>query len=151
MPRTEDLISGAAFGVTGIGIAIGAVRLGVGSVVQPGPGFMAMGLGLVLTGLSAATIVSGLRAPNSAVPLALRFPNLWVNLAVITAMLAYATVLEYAGYLVATFVLLLVLLIAAERTWHSVRAFVLAVLVTATTYFLFETLLRSGLPRGLWY
>jgi putative tricarboxylic transport membrane protein len=107
----------------------------------PGPGFLPTALGL---------IVAGLALLNFARPEVRRIdlPHLGRIATILGALVAYALVLEWVGYLIATALLLGFLLVAlAERVrwWQPVAA----VAVSLATYYVFRGVLQLPLPPGL--
>jgi putative tricarboxylic transport membrane protein len=126
-------------------VCVESVRLGLGSYRQPGPGFVSFWSGTILGILSLALIAvahfgrTGNRDP-------------WHSpgrvLTVFAAMLGFALVLEWLGFVLAAFLLVAVLLKAVEnRGW----AFSLgvAILVALASYVVFDLWLRAQLPAGV--
>lgn len=150
--REWDQIA-AATGVAGgaLVIALGR-RLDFGAWNNPGPGMMPVLLGVFLAGLSAALwIMSRRRAGGAAVP----GESPWAGahwrpvVSTLAVLLAYAVLLDTLGYVIATFLVLIVLLRALEPPRWSTTVLTAAV-VTAASYGLFVTLLHVQLPRGAW-
>jgi putative tricarboxylic transport membrane protein len=68
--------------------------------------------------------------------------------AVFAALLLYAFLLEYLGFVIVSFILT-TLLFLAFGTKNLLRSILQAALFTGLAYGLFEVLLKSSLPRGL--
>ncbi len=130
-----------------IAAAIGAWQLHVGDLHRPGPGFLPFYAALLLGGLAVISLlqdVNSLSGPASALWGTMRWGRLLIMLA---ALFLYVAVLEWFGFLLATFLLLLVLfrLLEAYR-WTTVLMF--AVATMAAAYGFFVVLLESRLPTG---
>lgn len=151
-PLGWDEIAGAA-GVAGGALVIAlAWRLDLGAWNNPGPGMMPVLLGVFLAGLSATLwIVSRRRAQ----PAVASGPGPWSGarwravLSTLVVLLIYAAVLDTLGYVVATFLLLIVLLRVLEPPRWAVTVLTAAV-VTAASHVLFVRLLDVQLPRAVW-
>jgi hypothetical protein len=66
-PRsTSDLVAGLIFAGLGAAFAIGALRYELGSLLEMGPGYLPLVLGLVLAGLGLATVAKAYVAPDPA-------------------------------------------------------------------------------------
>jgi len=125
-----------------------ASRLRFGSLARPGPGFfpvvLAAGFSLVCTGL----LVIAARAREADAVSATRLGRLKIG-ATMAALFVYTLVLESAGFVAATFALLLFFFKALERQPWLVA--VASSLVTAlVTYLVFKVWLNVQLPAGPW-
>ena len=131
----------------GILICYEATRLGLGSVTEPGSGFIFFWSGLILVILSLVVLAESLRSAEDIVPEA-REMN-WVKIAlVLLALVLYAFFLERLGFVLTTFVLLCFLLGWIERTsW--VRSFGVATAATMGSFAIFELWLKIRLPKGI--
>ncbi len=67
---------------------------------------------------------------------------------VLGVLLVYAFFFSILGYLLSTFLFLLLLKPVIEKKWSFVLAG--ALLVTLVSYFVFDVLLKAQLPRGIW-
>jgi putative tricarboxylic transport membrane protein len=125
-------------------------KLGMGSLHQPGPGFVFFWTATIVALLSLAVVLRSFvekpeeegknRLPGSV--------GAKKALFVLIALFLYALLLERVGFVLVTFLLLLFLLRTIEKKpwWLSLLA---GVAITAATYFVFETALQSQLPKGL--
>jgi hypothetical protein len=122
------------------------LKLPLGNLQNPGPAYMPIVLGLLLAIFALLVVAFGARTE--------RFASIgwseWrhaVAILVVCAFMAYG--LERLGYRVTVAVGLAVLLGVLERR-SIVTTAAFAIGFAAGTFFLFETLLRVPLPRGLW-
>lgn len=142
----------AAIGVAGgmLVIALGR-RLDFGAWNNPGPGMMPVLLGVFLAGLSAALWIMAARRERSAAAAAGPWSaaRVWPVISTLAVLLAYAALLDTLGYVVATFLVLIVLLRVLEPPRWSTTVLSAAV-VTAASYGVFVRLLQVQLPRAAW-
>ena len=125
-------------------------RLPLGSWHDPGAGFWPVGAGLVLGGLSTLNLVGAFRKKSEEQKAPPKGKKRWKNLVfVLVTLLVYAASVETVGFLMGTFVLLVVLFRAVEpQRW--IVAIGGSALISFATYMIFEIWLRSQLPRGIW-
>jgi hypothetical protein len=123
-------------------------RLGFGSFVRPGPGFVPFLAALVLGGLAVAALAQTLlRTSDAAVGEAFDVSNLLQVLLVIAVLGVYVLAWYFVGFLASTFLVLLFLFRCVEPLhWRTVL--IASALTLATTYILFSTLLGARLPAG---
>ncbi len=146
--RRWDRIASVVLLVCGGLLAFGALKLDRGDFNQPGPGFLPLGGAGLLILLSLAYAVSSFRrAPDGE-------ESPWPKLnrarlvVVMTSLALYCAVLESAGFILSTFVLMAVLFAVADpERW--VAGLVKAALSTAVAYVVFEKLLMVQFPAGL--
>jgi len=124
--------------------AIGAYRLGLGSLRAPGPGFIIFFASILLLLFS----VCGFLSAKGGIPLRLAFSRkgLLRVLLVIISLLLYAKFMPVVGYLLSTFVLTWFLLFLNGIKVHKAAA--LSVLVSLLFWYVFSRL-GSELPEGL--
>jgi putative tricarboxylic transport membrane protein len=147
--KTKIIVSSVALFWIALGILVcyGAIRLGLGSVTEPGSGFIFFWLGLILMILSLMVLAEPLGSSEDVVPEA-RELN-WVKIAlVLLALLLYAFFLERLGFVLTTFVLLCFLLGWIERT-NWVRSFGVASAAALGSFAIFELWLKIRLPKGI--
>lgn len=141
---TVDRFAGAALAGFGLIVLWESRTLPLGSLGNPGPAYMPVGLAtlLVLGGVAIAAL--GKATP----PLrSLDFREWRHAVAIFVACAFCALALERMGYRLTILVALLFLLGAVERK-RPLAALTFAVAFAAGTFFLFDTLLRVPLPRG---
>jgi putative tricarboxylic transport membrane protein len=133
--------------VLGILVCYGASRLGLGSVTEPGSGFIFFWSGLILVFLSLLDFAQPLRSTEEMVQERAKMD--WVKIAlVILSLMLYAFFLERLGFVVTTFVLLSFLLGWIERT-HWTRSLGIASAAALGSFAIFELWLKIRLPKGI--
>ncbi len=144
----KEIISSVLWLCIAIAVLIASIRLGIGPFNNPGPGFLAFCAGLLLAVLSGALIVAGLKGKEQSAPLS----ELWkdrnwnIPLLVVAALVLYCLVLPGLGFLTATFALLAVLFALNKiNPWLTISG---ALLITISSFVLFDFLLKMPLPRG---
>jgi putative tricarboxylic transport membrane protein len=128
-------------------VCYGATRLGLGSVTEPGSGFIFFWLGLILVMLSLAVLAESLHSSENIVQ-AHREMN-WVKIAlVLLSLLFYAFFLERLGFVLTTFLLLSFLLGWIEQTSWT-RSLGVATAAALGSFAIFELWLKIRLPKGI--
>jgi len=124
--------------------AIGAYRLGLGSLTQPGPGFIIFFASIVLL----LFCVYGFLSSKGDPPARLAFSGKGLKrvLLVLISLFLYAKFMPTVGYLLSTFVLTLFLLFLNGIIIY--KAFALSVLTSLASWYAFSRL-GSELPEGL--
>lgn len=148
MKRYDRITSLVCIAVA-VAICFQSYRLSLGSWRSPGPGFFSFWTGVLLGGIS---IIVYLKARLSkSQEEASWFPRKrWrVLVLVLSALFAYALLLEVLGFLMTTFLLLLFLfkVIEPERWIVAIGG---SLLTTLCSYALFALWLQVQLPKGLW-
>ena len=145
-----DSISSAFWLVFGLLVSLESYRLGLGSLHQPGPGFLYFWTGVFLMILSLGILArarSGLGAAPSHGSVSPK-ANKGKVLAVLLSLFLYAVLLEAIGFVILTFLLFLFLLRVLERKGWVLSTLTSAA-VTLASYVVFDILLESQLPKGL--
>jgi len=144
--RKADLLGGC-IGVTfSLAVCYGALGMPMGTLGDPGPGFLPFWVGVALATISLVLIASALL--DGARQARARAGQRGRVAGILAGLLLYALALEALGYLVTTFLLLSAFLaVLGHRRWAVVLAF--AVLATGGSYALFSLWLRVPLPRGV--
>jgi putative tricarboxylic transport membrane protein len=123
-------------------------RLGLGSVNEPGMGFMLFWIGLVMAALSLGIAVSSIRNEGASVR-ALWTGTRWVKtLIVLVAFVVYAFAFTMIGFLLSTIPLMLVLLRAIDPV-RWVLALPLAFGTPLFIWWVLEKILQIQLPTGI--
>jgi putative tricarboxylic transport membrane protein len=148
--RNTDQSSSLFWLVVAIGIVLLSMRYGVGTLHEPGPGFITFFAGAILIVLSLALFFSNFRdRADRSSPW-----SLWAGLEtgkvlyVILLLVAYIFLLKPVGFLISTF-LLLVLLFRVKGSYRLKTVLLISLLVTAGSYLVFEIWLKAQLPKGI--
>jgi putative tricarboxylic transport membrane protein len=136
--------------ILGIGVCYGGWDLELGTLHDPGSGFMFFWVGLIMVGLSLGIFVQGVRTGADsggirAVFSGLRWPKV---IYVLIALSLYAYVFNLLGFILSTVLLLIFLFKAIEPQRWSV-AILGAVGSSVAAYVVFQVWLGSQLPKGL--
>lgn len=147
--RADSLTAVLALAISGFILFQGS-ELGLGRPSDPGSGFILFWTGIIMTGLSAALFVHSLLATAADAPgLGDNFAGLrWGKvLYVVALMLLFAATVEFFGFVLTTFVLLLVLFKTVEpQSWRA--SLLGAVLTTFGAWAVFVAWLGTQLPTG---
>ena len=141
---TVDRVSGAALAVFGLFVLQQSRGLPLGTLANPGPAYMPVALGLLLSLGGVAMAALGKSAPPVR---SLDFREWRHAVAIFLACAFCALALERLGYRFTTLLALLFLLGVVERK-RLLPALIFAAAFAAGTFFLFDTFLRVPLPRG---
>ncbi len=146
--KSLDKISSLCLLVFAAAISIQSYKLSPGTWGEPGPGFFPLGSGITLGAFSflifLKTLFSSEENPNS-----FRLSKKAVKkiTLVVLTLIFYGLALEYLGFLLSTFFMMLFLLKVIEpKTW--LPAIIFAVITSLGAYIVFEILLNSQLPTG---
>ncbi|MHB8910491.1 MAG: tripartite tricarboxylate transporter TctB family protein [Syntrophales bacterium] len=149
MMDIPDIISGiVCLFISGF-VLTTSLRLGVGALHDPGPGFMLFWAGVLLTICSSILLGASLLkriepVRRSDAPKGGDRRNVVIAVA---ALIAYCLAVPKLGYRISTFALMLVLFsLGRMKPWVVILGSLLAVLAS---YYLFDQLLRTPLPRGM--
>jgi putative tricarboxylic transport membrane protein len=146
--KHADVVSALVWLAIGLGVVRAGYDLGLGSVRDPGSGFMLFWVGLVMAGLALAILIEALRrpaaGPGAAVPGARHFKVA----AVVAALVLYAWLLETLGFILTTTPILIFLFKAVEPQRWSV-AIAGGIVSTLTAYLVFRVWLGAQLPVGV--
>lgn len=147
--KYSDLISGIFWFVFGLLLSIWSTFYRIGSIKEPGPGFLPLGVGLLLILFS--IILLGQACKSSLLKEA--GPPLfslggWKKVAYSILIVLVATLFfERMGYLLTVFLLIFFLMLGDEpKSWK--RNLFIAFLTTVGVYLIFVLLLEQPLPRG---
>lgn len=133
----------------GVAITIASYRLGFGTLARPSDGLMSFGVGILLCLCASPILIRSFlngrkagRKEEQGVWSGVDFKKIALVLA---SLVAYSVFLERLGYLVATFLMVLVLFkaVGSRRwTWAVIAAF----LTVSLTYVVFVVLLNVYMP-----
>jgi putative tricarboxylic transport membrane protein len=149
----RDKWSSLVWCAVGLFICVGSLRLSLGELRNPGPGFLSFYAGLILGGLALAVHWQSRKAssPHERTETETIWRNAqrgWKMVMTVGALLAYAVLMNYLGFLISTFIFLAFLLRAIEPQRWSV-ALLGSLAASVAFYCIFEMGLKSQLPRGL--
>lgn len=132
----------------GLILTVWSLTYPLGSLAQPGSGFLPLGVGILLLIFSAVLLMRALRQTDTGEKKVSMLPARWVNLALTVIVLVVAVFLfEKVGYLLIFFAIALVLpLLAGQITFR--RSLIFAVLSAVGVYVIFVWLLKQPLPTG---
>ena len=145
-----DRISGIFWFVFSAAICIESYRMGLGSLHQPGPGFLFFWTAAAMGILSVAVIVRAWTGRKGEEPENAIFgkENALKIILVLLALFLYAFFMETLGFIPITLLLFIFLLGWIEKKKWALTIFV-SIMVTAISYLVFEIWLKSQLPKGL--
>jgi len=131
-------------------ICIHSLRLSLGTFRNPGPGFLSFCAALIVGVLALVVHLQSRRIPASGE----KIKPLWMDksrgrkmVLTVLALLGYAVIMNYLGFLVSTFFFLVFLLRVIEpQRWPVALLGPLA--ASAAFFCLFELGLKSQLPKG---
>jgi putative tricarboxylic transport membrane protein len=144
-----DRLSGVVLLVFAALMAYFAWKLPLGTFQRPGPGFFPLLLSFVLGPLALLLLISSLVAlpakkEEKAQP---HESDLRKIFYILGSLLVYAFCFDKLGFLISTFLFFLLLKPLIQRSWGYVVGG--SLLVTGVSYLIFDTLLQSQLPRGI--
>ena len=148
--KKADQWSGLALSILAAGMISAALRLPYGNLHNPGPGFFPLWLGVILGSMSIAFFVQTTRGKESERTLKeiLEEDVRWGKvLLVLGALILYGFLMDTIGFLIVTFLLMIVLLRFIEpQPWKVVIGWALA--GSVGSYLIFEVWMKLRLPKG---
>lgn len=146
--KHRDLISGLFWLAVGILLSILSANYTVGNIVEPGPGFLPLILGILIIFLSLIVLI-GTRKSSPEGKVASSGEGGWKRVSyAVLVLIVLAFFFEKIGYLITFFLLMFLLMIGAGgQSWKRI---VLTALFSAVgVYVIFVLLLEQPLPSGL--
>ena len=148
--KTHDRASSLFWLLLAVYVCVQSVRLGIGTPRNPGMGFMTFGSS-VLWGIFALILFfkTFLKREEPSDTIATPFGSMWKKVVfVVVALVVYATLLTFAGYLISTFLFMTFLfwIVKGTRWWWVLGASFLA---TVATYYFFSKCLNCQFPEGV--
>jgi putative tricarboxylic transport membrane protein len=130
-------------------ICIESARLPLGSLGDPGPGLLPLGAGAILGMLSCVCYAQARLTKSQGVTQAWFPQERWKGLGlVLSALIGYAICLEFLGFLLTTFFLMIILFRGVEPQKWTVTILGSA-LTSFLSYALFQLWLKTQLPTGI--
>ncbi len=149
--KTGELLSSFLLILVGAYFCRSSLHIGIGSINAPGPGLIPFGTGALLILFSMGTIVEILvtkRAKGAGEDTLFTGRRWGVVAIVLVSLFAYAVILDFLGFLTATFLVLTLLFKVSEKqSWKGAAG--IAALTTTCTYLLFARALQVSLPSGI--
>jgi hypothetical protein len=147
--KTSDLGSSLFWLVFSISVCVESLRLGIGTLHNPGMGFWAFGASGLLVILSLSLFFQAVLRKGEAEIHSIFSGLLWKRvILVLIALLVYAKLMPVVGYLISTFLLMSFLFwIVRGQKWWWVLVF--SFLSTLITYLVFSVWLKGQYPEGL--
>ncbi|OGP55224.1 MAG: hypothetical protein A2162_06500 [Deltaproteobacteria bacterium RBG_13_52_11b] len=148
--KYKNLMSGMFWLALGVLFSIWSTTYHIGSITQPGPGFLPLILGILIVVFSLIILGQGWKAdPAKEKEVSFSLPAGWKKIAYVILVLLFTTFsFEPLGYLITVFLLIALLMLGKE--WRSLRKAVLTAFLTALgVYLVFILLLEQPFPRGL--
>ena len=148
--RRRELAAAAVLLAFGLFAVTQARGLRFGTVAAPGPGFFPLCLAAALSLAGVGLLVQAWRATPAGAVASTAGARRFAVAGTLVSLLIYALVLEWVGFLLATFGLLVFFFRALQRqSWLVVVTGSLATSLLA--YLVFKTWLRVNLPGGLFH
>ena len=145
-----DRISGIFWLLFAIFVCIESYRLGLGTLHQPGPGFLFFWASIALGIMDLVVLIRAWMDKKAAETKLTIFggQNVLKIILVLISVFLYAIFMETVGFILVTLLLFIFLLgfIEKKKWWFTLFV---SVVVTVIAYFIFEVWLKSQLPRGL--
>lgn len=125
-------------------------RLGMGTLHQPGPGFLYFYVNIVLGIMALVVLIRAWTGKKTEGPQHAIFgkQNVPKIIFVMLSLFIYVLLMEIVGFILVTLLLFIYLLgIIEKKSWFFTAS--VSVVVTVIAYLIFEVWLQSQLPRGL--
>jgi putative tricarboxylic transport membrane protein len=145
-----DRISSTFWLLFALVAVIKSYRLGLGSLGQPGPGFLFFWSGILLGIMSLVIFMKSFTKGEAGGPEKPIFGgvNYTKIIMVSLAVFLYALLLDFLGFIIMTMLLFVFILGFVEgKTWTF--TILSSILVTVAAYLIFQTWLETQLPKGL--
>jgi putative tricarboxylic transport membrane protein len=148
--KSKDIISSLFWMIVGAGVCYGGVDLELGTLHDPGSGFIFFWVGLIMVGLSLSIFIRALKEKGKAGEMRLIWSEVqWKKIvSVLVALFLYGYFFQTLGFILSAALLLVFLFKAVEPQRWSV-AILGAVVSSLVAYVVFQVWLGSQLPKGL--
>ena len=149
MKDKVDRVGGSFWLIFSAFVSFQSYKLGLGTLRQPGPGFLFFWTGIAIAILSLILIAMSLgKRPLEEVPQpTFGTRNVTKIVLVLISLFLYALFMEQLGFLIVTLLFFIFLLGVIEKKRWSF-AILVSLIVTAVSYLVFEKALQSQLPKG---
>jgi putative tricarboxylic transport membrane protein len=148
--RKADRISGTFWLIFALVTIIESYRLGLGNLLQPGPGFIFFWAGILLGIMSLVILIKTFIRVGEAEA---EKPTLggvsYTKIIMVSlGVFLYALLLEFLGFVIVTTLLFVFILgVVEKKKW--LFTIVSSILVTVAAYLIFQTWLETQLPKGI--
>jgi putative tricarboxylic transport membrane protein len=145
----KHVIGGLFWLAVSIFVAVNAIALEIGTFSKPGAGFIFFWSSLGLGTLSIILIIKSILGTRESTPSMDLWKNMkWGNAVLVVGMLLlYALILTKLGFMLSTFLLMIVLFGIGRSTYRVV--IVSALIATILSFVIFRYFLEVLLPRGI--
>ena len=147
--KTYDRISSGFWLLISLAVFVESIRLGIGTLHNPGRGFLTFGASGLLGILALVLFVQTSIRNEDVERVSLFGGKLWERIVFVLIVLGlYSVFMPTLGYLISTFILMTLLYWVLERKkigWVFVSSF----LSTVMTYLIFSKWLNCQFPEGL--
>ena len=146
--RMRDIFSSLFWLVFSIYASIESYRFGLGSAFSPGPGYFPFFAALVAGIVSGYLLFKAMRtAPSAEQSVSISKTGLYNVTMSLSAMVVYAFFLQSIGFVVGTFLLMVIFLrLVARQRWLT--TLIVAVSIVIGAHILFNVLLDAQLTQG---
>jgi putative tricarboxylic transport membrane protein len=143
--KRDDLLAGLLLALVGLGVALGAIRLHIGTPLHPQPGFFPFLGAAALAFLAVILVVQAALGRSTGTE---AFGRLGPPAILVVGMGVYVAILEPLGYVPGTILIAAIILrVLGVRSWRVLGVTSLA--LSVGTYLLFARLLGIDLPAGI--
>lgn len=148
--RKADRISGTFWLIFALITIIESYRLGLGNLLQPGPGFIFFWAGILLGIMSLVILIKTFIKVGQAEAEKPTLGGVSYTKIILVSLgvFLYALLLEFLGFIIVTTLLFVFILgVVEKKKWLFTIAS--SILVTVAAYLIFQTWLETQLPKGL--
>jgi putative tricarboxylic transport membrane protein len=145
-----DRISGTFWLIFALVTIIESYRLGLGNLLQPGPGFIFFWAGILLGIMSLVILIKTFIKVGEAEAEKPTLGGVSYTKIILVSLgvFLYALLLEFLGFVIVTTLLFVFILgVVEKKKWLFTIAS--SILVTVAAYLIFQTWLETQLPKGL--
>lgn len=138
--------------ILSIAVIIESLRLGIGTLHNPGMGFLAFCVSGLLGILSLILLIQTSLKKREVEIGPLFYGTLWKRaLLVLIALVIYSNLMPLLGYLISTFLLMTLLfwILEPNRVKWFLWSLILSFLATIMSYYIFSIFLNCQFPEGL--
>ncbi len=147
--RDKDFLGALIFLAISLICLLGGYNLAAGTLSAPGPGLFPRALSSLLAILSIVLLLKSWRIQSAEEESSSTEKSRWMKVILaLSGLIAYICLLDFLGYLICSFLILILLLRAVEGcTWKSTLTITLSCAVIS--YVVFARYLGIPLPRGI--